>query len=186
MTKLILVAAPSGAGKSSFVDRICKEEPRLCDVVTYTTRTIRPGEVDGRQYHFISHDEFERRAQEDFFVEQAHVHTNRYGTSWKSLQDVWAGGRWAIMDIDVQGTKTFRSKFPDAKTIFILPPSIDELRRRILKRDAKPPADLEIRMKNAEREMALAPTYDVRIVNDDFNHAFSQFKKTIEEWLGPR
>lgn len=186
MTKLILVAAPSGAGKSSFVDKICSEEPRLTDVITFTTREMRNGEVQGHPYHFIAKPEFEKRVAENFFVEWAHVHTNMYGTSWKSLQDVWAAGKWAIMDVDVQGTATFRAKFPDAKTVFILPPSIDELRRRVERRDSGRTKDLEVRMKNAEREIAQAKTFDVQIVNDVFEHSYGQFKKIIEEWLGPR
>lgn len=186
MTRLILVAAPSGAGKSSFVSRICREEPRLRDIITYTTREMRVGEMQGNPYHFISRDEFERRTQENFFVEWAKVHANLYGTSYQSVQDAWAAGQCGIMDIDVQGTATLKGKFPDARTIFILPPSIDVLRQRITKRDGEPPKDLEVRMKNAEREMALAPQFDVQIVNDDFETSFAEFKKVIEGWLGPR
>lgn len=186
MTKLILVAAPSGAGKSSFVERICKEEPRLEDVITHTTRAMRKGETAGNPYHFISQEEFTRRVAENYFVEWAHVHVNMYGTSWDGLKNAWDRNKCAIMDIDVQGTATFRSKFPECKTIFIVPPSIDELRRRIEKRDGGKPADLEVRMQNAEREMALASTFDVQIVNDDFNASYAQFKKIIEDWLGPR
>lgn len=183
MTRLIIVAAPSGAGKSSFVDRICKDEPRLVDVITYTTREMRTGERQGWPYHFIDKEDFERKVSEGFFVEWARVHTNLYGTSWNGLKEAWAAGKCVIMDIDVQGTATFRAQFPDAKTVFILPPSIDELRRRIGRRDGKLPADLEVRMQNAEREMALAPTFDVQIVNDDFEASYAQFKKIIEEWL---
>lgn len=183
MTKLILVAAPSGAGKSSFVERICREEPRLVDIITFTTRSMRKGESPGHPYNFISKEEFEKRVGEGFFVEWANVHTSKYGTSWESLKSAWDAGRWAIMDVDVQGTATFRAKFPDAKSIFILPPSIDELRRRIEKRDGGRPADLEVRMQNAEKEMAFASTFDVQVVNDVFETSYAQFKKIIEEWL---
>lgn len=183
MTKLILVAAPSGAGKSSFVERIAQEEPQLIDIITYTTRSMRKGESQGHPYHFTSKDEFEKRVKDGFFVEWAHVHTSMYGTSWESLKSAWGAGKWAIMDVDVQGTATFRKQFPDAKSIFILPPSIDELRRRIEKRDGGPPADLEVRMRNAEKEMAQASNFDVCIVNDVFEASYAQFKKTIEEWL---
>ncbi len=181
--KLIIVAAPSGAGKSSFVDRITKEDSRIHDVITYTTREMRHHEEQGRPYHFISKDEFIRRRDEDFFIEWAQVHTNFYGTSYSELEGAWAKGKVAIMDIDIQGMKTFKSKFPDAKTIFILPPSIEELKRRVIKRDAGAPADLEVRMKNAEKEMAIAHEFDVRVVNDDFERSFAEFKKIIENWL---
>jgi len=182
-TRMIIVAAPSGAGKSSFVERLTRDDSRLVDIITYTTRKRRRDEIDGLQYHFISMEDFQARIEKNFFVEWAKVHTNFYGTSYQSLEEVWAKGRCAIMDIDVQGVATFRSKFPDAKTIFILPPSIDELRRRIGKRDGEIPHDIEVRMANAEREILEAPRFDYQIVNDHFEHSFSQFKKIIDDLL---
>lgn len=183
-TRLIVVAAPSGAGKSSFVERICREDSRLVDTVTYTTRAPRSGESEGHPYHFVSHDEFEKKIREGFFVEWAQVHTNQYGTPMNQLEQAWAAGKCVIMDVDVQGYRTFKRKFPDTKGVFILPPSIDELRRRILKRDAKTPVDIEIRMVNAEREMLQAKDFDVQIVNDNFEESFQKFKKVLDEWLG--
>lgn len=182
-TRLIIVAAPSGAGKSSFVSRICQEESRLVDNITYTTRNMRLGEVQGNPYHFIEKADFEKKIEEGFFVEWAKVHTNMYGTSYRSLETAWASGKCVIMDIDVQGTATFKSKFPDAKTIFILPPSIEELRRRVTKRDGGAPADLEVRMANAEKEMKERDKFDFQIVNDDFETSFTEFKKIIEKLL---
>ncbi|HEY1079306.1 MAG TPA: guanylate kinase, partial [Bdellovibrio sp.] len=140
-TRLIVVAAPSGAGKSSFVEKLSREDSRLEDIVTFTTRSMRSGESEGHPYHFIDTAEFQRRIQEGFFVEWAKVHTNFYGTSFQSIENSWKNGKCAIMDIDIQGVATFKAKFPDAKTVFILPPSIDELRRRIAKRDGTIPAD---------------------------------------------
>ncbi|MFM6928371.1 MAG: guanylate kinase [Bdellovibrio sp.] len=183
-TRMIIVAAPSGAGKSSFVARIIKEQSRLVDIVTFTTRNIRKGESAGVQYHFISPEEFQKKISENFFVEWAKVHTNFYGTSYESLETVWAAGNCAIMDIDIQGVQTFKTKFPDAKTIFILPPSIDELRRRIEKRDGGIPADIEVRMANAEKELKEASKFDYQIVNDNFEHSYAEFKKIIEDLLG--
>lgn len=101
--RLILVAAPSGAGKSTFVEKLCREDPRFEDVITYTTRPMRPHEKQGQPYHFISRDEFETRVKQGFFVEWALVHGHYYGSSWESLHQVWAKGRVVIMDIDVQG-----------------------------------------------------------------------------------
>lgn len=183
-TRMIIVAAPSGAGKSSFVERLTKENDRLVDIVTFTTRNIRKGETNGVQYHFISHDEFQKKISENFFVEWAKVHTNFYGTSYESIEGAWKQGKAAIMDIDIQGVLTFKSKYPDAKTIFIVPPSIDELRRRIEKRDGGVPADIEVRMANAEKELREADKFDYQIVNDNFDHSFAQFKKIVEELLG--
>ncbi|MFP5519195.1 MAG: guanylate kinase [Bdellovibrionia bacterium] len=182
-TRLIIVAAPSGAGKSSFVERICREDSRLVDNITYTTRSMRKGESEGNPYHYISLEEFEKKVDQGFFVEWARVHTNFYGTSFESLEKAWAQNKTVIMDIDVQGTATFRAQFPDAKTIFILPPSIDELRRRVIKRDGGVPVDLEVRMSNAEKEMLEAPKFDFQVVNEDFEVSFAEFKKIIEKLL---
>ena len=182
-TRMIIVAAPSGAGKSSFVEKIAKEDSRLVDIVTYTTRSMRKGESAGHPYFFISADDFRNKIEHGFFVEWAKVHTNYYGTSFQSLEEAWKKGCAAIMDIDIQGVATFKAKFPDAKTVFIHPPSIDELRRRIAKRDGAMPMDIEVRMANAEKEIREAPKFDFQIVNDNFDHSYAQFKKIIEELL---
>lgn len=182
-TRLIIVAAPSGAGKSSFVEKITKDDPRLVDVITFTTRAMRKGETAGNPYHFISLEDFQQKINEGFFVEWAKVHTNFYGTSYESIEGTWGQGKCAIMDIDIQGVVTFKSKFPDAKTVFILPPSIDELRRRITKRDGGVPADIEVRMANAEKEIQEASKFDYQIVNDNFEQSYAQFKKIVEELL---
>ncbi|MES2801095.1 MAG: guanylate kinase [Bdellovibrionota bacterium] len=182
-TRMIIVAAPSGAGKSSFVEKLAAEDTRLHDLVTYTTRTQRTGESQGKPYFFITPEDFEQKKTENFFIEWAKVHTNHYGTSYEQIQNAWAQNKTIIMDIDIQGVATFKSKFPDAKTVFILPPSLDELRRRVIKRDGNPPPDLEVRMQNAEKEMAKAHEFDVRIVNDDFERSFAEFKKIVDTWL---
>lgn len=185
-TRLIIIAAPSGAGKSSFVDRITKEFPRLRDTVTYTTRAMRAGESEGNPYHFVSREKFQELIDKNFFVEWAIVHTNLYGTPYHQLEEAWARDEVVIMDIDVQGADTFKAKFPDAMSIFILPPSIDELRRRVVKRDGRVPDDLEIRMKNAEKEISRAGDFDFRVVNDDFGKSYQEFKKIIEDLLACR
>lgn len=182
-TRLIIVAAPSGAGKSSFVEKISAEDPRLVDIITYTTREMRTGESEGHPYHFVSREDFSKKCEEGFFVEWAKVHTNFYGTSYESVEKVWQAGKCGIMDVDIQGVVTFKRAYPDAKTIFILPPSIEELRRRILKRDAKVPADIEVRMQNAEKEIQEASKFDYQIVNDKFEQSYGEFKKIIEELL---
>jgi guanylate kinase len=183
---MIILAAPSGAGKSSFVDRITGEISRLRDTVTYTTRKMRAGESEGHPYHFVSIARFEELKAQGFFVEWAIVHDNFYGTPMYQLEEAWARDEVIIMDVDVQGAETFKRKFPDAATIFILPPSIDELRRRVTKRDGQIPADLEIRMANAEREIMRAREFDFQLVNDDFDKSYQQFKKIIEDLLTRR
>ncbi|OFZ29809.1 MAG: guanylate kinase [Bdellovibrionales bacterium RIFCSPHIGHO2_01_FULL_40_29] len=182
-TRMIIVAAPSGAGKSSFVERIASEDPRLHDIITYTTRPMRHHESEGKPYFFTSNEDFQKKIKDEFFIEWAQVHTNFYGTSYEQIRLAWAKDKVVIMDIDIQGVETFKSKFPDAKTVFILPPSIEELKRRVIKRDGAPPADLDIRMKNAEKEMAKASEFDVQIINDDFNRSYAEFKKIVENWI---
>ncbi len=180
---MIVVAAPSGAGKSSFVVRITREDSRIVDVITFTTRNMRKGEAQGNPYHYISHEDFEAKIKQGFFVEWAKVHTNFYGTSFESLEKTWNEGKVAIMDIDIQGVATFKAKFPDTVGVFILPPSIEELRRRIEKRDGKIPEDIEVRMANAEKEIKEADKFDYRIVNDVFEESFAEFKKIVEKLL---
>lgn len=182
-TRMIIVAAPSGAGKSSFVERLAGEEPRLHDVVTYTTRQMRTGESQGKPYFFIPREDFEKKRTENFFVEWAQVHTHLYGTSFEQIQLAWAKEKVVIMDIDIQGVATFKEKYPDVRTVFILPPSIEELRRRVIKRDGKPPPDLEVRMNNAEIEMSKAHLFDIRIVNDEFERSYQEFKKVVLGWM---
>lgn len=180
---MIILAAPSGAGKSSFVEKICREDDRLVDTVTYTTRAIRKGESEGHPYHFISEQDFKTKIQQNFFVEWAVVHNHLYGTPYYQLEEAWKKDKCIIMDVDVQGARTFKTKFPQAKTLFILPPSIDELRRRVIRRDGQVPRDLEVRMKNAELEMQQSSTFDRQLINDNFDLAFTEFKKIVEEWL---
>ncbi len=181
--QMIILSAPSGAGKSSFIDRILKEFPKIKDTITYTTRAMRTGESEGNPYHFVTKERFRQLMEEGFFVEHAHVHENFYGTPLHQIHDAEKEGRVLIMDVDVKGAATFKNKYPAAVSIFILPPSMEELKRRIQGRDKKLPEDLEIRLINAQMEMSLAHTFDFRIVNDDFEESYQQFKKIIEDLL---
>lgn len=184
MKKIIIVAAPSGAGKSSFVEKLASEDSRFYDVITYTTRSMRHHEQQGKPYYFISFEDFQNKIAQGFFVEWAQVHTNLYGTSFEQIENAWNKSQVVIMDIDIQGVMTFKSKFPgNVSTIFILPPSIDELKRRVIKRDGAPPPDLDIRMANAEKEMSKANEFDVQIINDVFETSYLEFKKTVEKMI---
>lgn len=182
-TNLIILAAPSGAGKSSFIEKICADNKVLFDTITYTTRAMRKGESQGVPYFFIQENEFLAKKDEGFFVEWARVHNHLYGTSRVQIEDAWKQGRCVIMDVDIQGAKTFKTLYPQSQSVFILPPSIEELRKRIIKRDGRIPPDIEIRMENAKKEMAEAPSYDYRIVNDHFESSYAEFKKIIENLL---
>ena len=181
--KLIIVAAPSGAGKNTFIDKALTLFPMLRDVTTFTTRDKRAGEVEGDPYHYVSEIEFKKLIQQEFFVEWAKVHVYYYGTPWDELRWNWARKRAVIMDIDVQGAQTFREKFPQCLTVFIQPPSLDVLKERILKREGKLPADIDVRMQSAEKEMKRASEFDVQIINDDFETAFKQFQSVLSTYL---
>lgn len=183
---LLIVVGPTGVGKSTLLDKALKEYPQLFDTTTYTTRSMRQGESEGSPYHFVSKERFEELIQKNFFVEWAKVHSNLYGTPLHQLEDAWKAGKTVIMDVDVQGAKTFLQHFPQARTVFILPPSIDVLRQRVAKRDSKAPADLELRLQNAVKEIALAPTFHQQIVNDNFDTAYAALKKIIEDLLKSR
>lgn len=183
---MIIVVGPSGVGKSTLVDKITIEIPTLYDTVTYTTRAMRKGEKEGSPYHFVSKERFCDLIEQDFFVEWAIVHNKMYGTPRDQIDNAISSGRVVIMDVDVQGAQTFRSKYPLSYTIFIMPPSLDELRHRIKKRDKMSDHELEIRMKNAQSEMALAKTFDLQIVNADFNTSYTQFKKVVVEIVNNR
>lgn len=180
---MVIVVAPSGAGKSSFVERITREIPTLHDTVTYTTRSMRKGESEGHPYHFITETDFRNRLVREFFVEHAVVHGNLYGTSYEDIEKAWEAGKAVIMDVDFQGARTFKSKFPWAQTVFIMPPSIEELRKRIIGRDGKIPHDLELRLETAKKEIELAPEFDHQLVNDIFEDSYQRFKKIVEDLI---
>ncbi len=180
---MILIAAPSGAGKNSFMLRALEDFPRLKDIITYTTRKMRFGEVQGNPYHFLSTEDFKKKIDQGFFVEWSPVHDSLYGTSRNSLEEAWSEDLVAIMDIDIQGVEKFTKIYPDAVSIFILPPSIEELKRRILARDKVAPENMSIRLENAEKEIRMAHKYDYQLVNDDFEKSYQVFKKILEKLL---
>ena len=184
MTSLIIVSAPSGAGKSSLCNRALKEFPTLVHSISYTTRTARPQEFDGDHYFFVKEKEFLNLIREGFFAEWAKVHSHYYGTSKKQLESTWKKGQTVIMDIDVQGASQLKEKYPFAHTIFILPPSIEELKKRLQKRDAET-SFLNLRLKNAEEEMKMADQYDHQITNDNFETSYAKFHKIIESIITP-
>lgn len=177
--RMFIVAAPSGGGKSSLCNRLLSEIPQLVDTITYTTRAMRDGESEGHPYHFVTTQRFLELRDQGFFVEWAEVHGKLYGTPMHQLTDAWKAERWIIMDVDVQGAATFKRLYPEAVSIFILPPSVDELRRRILARDKGKTADIDLRLKNAERELGEAHKFDHQIVNADFDKAYAELKKIV-------
>lgn len=179
--KLVILIGPSGVGKSSFIDRILKEEKRFCDIITYTTREPRSGEKEGDPYHFVTLEKFEELKSRGFFVETANVHGKFYGTPWDQIRNAWKKGQVVIMDVDVQGARHFKKEFPHALTIFLAPPTIDALRKRILGRGAI--QNIEVRLQTAAEEMKAAHEFDHHLINDQFEPAYRQFRILIEKLL---
>ena len=168
---LFIVAAPSGAGKSSLVNAVLAEDPLLLLSISYTTRAPRPGEVNGREYHFVDAATFTAMAERGEFLESAEVHGNRYGTSERWIKDTRATGRDIILEIDWQGAQQVRRIFPEAVSLFILPPSMAELERRLRHRGKDSEAVIRERLGNAREEMTHLAEFDYVIINKEFLEA---------------
>jgi len=168
---LFVITAPSGAGKSSLIRAALEEEPRIRLSVSTTTRAPRAGEVNGREYHFVDPQTFEAMVQRGEFLECAEVHGNRYGTSQRAIDAALTRGEDLLLEIDWQGAQQVRRLHPDCVTIFVLPPSVDELGRRMRSRALDSDAVIERRLANARDEMSHAPGFDYVIINDDFETA---------------
>lgn len=171
---LIVVSAPSGAGKSSLIKSLLELEPELHVSVSHTTRPVRPGEVDGEDYHFVDHERFRQMLAEDAFVEHAEVFGNFYGTAKSSLEKMLSSGHDLILEIDWQGARQVRSHFPYAVFIFIMPPSIDSLRQRLQARGQDGAEVIDRRMREARSEMSHFNEYDYLVINDEFERALQQ------------
>lgn len=165
---IVIISSPSGGGKTSICRRLLSRSRRRQGwtfSVSYTTRRMRVGERNGREYHFVSADRFAHLAKAGFFAEQFEVHTNRYGTPREPLERVRRGRGVMILDVDVQGAQKLRREYPDAITIFVLPPSVPELRQRLRLRGTETREQLAIRFENAKREMKLYHRFEYVVVN---------------------
>ena len=172
--RLIVFSAPSGCGKGTMLEQILKNED-FCVSVSATTRLPREGEVDGVNYYFISKDEFTERIGEGKFLEYAEYCGNFYGTPMDKVNEMLEKGKNVILEIEVQGAVKVMNKRPDALSIFIAPPSINELRRRLHKRGTESDEVIEQRVAQASNEVALAAKYDYIIVNDALEDAVEDF-----------
>ncbi len=177
--ELFVVSAPSGAGKTTVCRRVINELDRIGFSVSYTTRPPRPGEVDGKDYHFVDDREFLSMIEKDEFLEWAWVHKYRYGTSNSEIKKILGQGRDIILDIDVQGALNVKAKMPDANLIFILPPSMEELERRLRSRGSDNEEQISIRMKTAQDEIRHVFEYEYIIVNDELDRAVSGLESII-------
>ena len=176
---IFVVAAPSGAGKSSLVKALMELDSAVQPSVSHTTRPPRGQEKHGREYFFASPSEFDALIAADGFVEWAHVHGHRYGTSKKAIEDRIANGTDVILEIDFQGALQIKRIFANAVLIFILPPSWEELRSRLERRGEDAPDVIEVRLKNAAEEMTQAREFDFVIINELFERALFDLKAIV-------
>jgi guanylate kinase len=178
--RLFVVTAPSGAGKTSLIDAVMRDDPSLKISVSYTTRAPRPGETEGVDYHFVDEPTFRAMRERGDFLESAEVHGNHYGTAKRVILDAVAKGEDLILEIDWQGAQQVRRFYPDCVGIFILPPSIEELERRMRGRGQDAEAVIRRRVANAREELTHAGEFKYAIINKDFETARRELASIIE------
>lgn len=177
---MVILSSPSGAGKSSLSKALVMQDRNTYMSVSATTRPIRPGEIDGTDYHFLLSDQFDKLEEENAFLERANVFGNRYGTILKEVDERLSKGIDVIFDIDWQGAETLRAKRPDkVVSIYILPPSINTLRDRLTTRRQDDEATIERRMKEALQEISHYGEYDYIVINDNFADALLNIQSII-------
>lgn len=178
---VVVISGPSGAGKSSFVKALLRGNGgNLVYSVSATTRTKRAHEAEGKDYFFLTKDEFQRRVDAGDFVEHARVHGEMYGTLRSQIERVLESGRNVLLDVDVQGGQSVRRVYPDAVLIFVLPPSLEDLEERLRARGTDHEDKIQVRLENAQREIALMREYDYAVVNDDLETATRKVLAIVE------
>jgi guanylate kinase len=176
---LFVVSSPSGGGKGTLIQRVLKKVRNLSYSVSFTTRAPRNGEVDGREYFFVTPEEFERMRMANEFLEWAHVHSKLYGTAKQQVIDEVSAGRDIILEVDVQGAASVRKLMPDSVSIFILPPSFEILKRRLQARGTDSPEELDLRLRNAPEELKDYSAFEYLIINDDVDRAAEQMTAIV-------
>lgn len=177
--KLIVVSGPSGAGKSTVVFKVMEQRGDVCFSVSVTTRSPRPGELDGREYFFIDHERFQEMVDRNELLEHATYVSNSYGTPRRYVEEKLNAGFNVVLDIEVQGARQVSEKMPDAVKIFIAPPSLEELERRLTGRGTESPEVVRGRLERARQEYLEADFYDYLIINDDAGRAASELNAII-------
>jgi guanylate kinase len=178
--RLYVISAPSGAGKTSLVKALLKSEPRLRLSISHTTRTRRPTEVEGREYHFVSRPEFAQLVARGEFLEHARVFDNDYGTSRAFVESQLAQGHDVLLEIDWQGAQQVRRAMPECVSIFVLPPARQTLAERLARRATDTAEVIRRRLKDAAGDMSHYDEFDYVVVNDDFDRAVADLKRIIE------
>ncbi len=164
--KVVVISAPSGTGKTTVCKKLLQQNPNMVFSVSYTTRQKRPSEVDGKDYHFVTEEEFKKLIKQDKFVEWAKVYNHYYGTPKQPLIKAISSGKDILLDIDVQGGKNIKKIFPDGIFIFLLPPSWSVLKKRILCRNQDNVKEIKLRLKNVIKELKFIKYYDYIVIND--------------------
>lgn len=178
---VFIISAPSGAGKNSLIELLLRDEMRLSYAISTTTRTPRPGEVNGKHYYFCSRDEFLKLVAEKAFIEHAEILGNLYGTRYSEIERIRQMGKSPVLDIDVQGFEILRAQGLRMVTIFVVPPSLEELRRRLEFRGTESQEEIDKRMQLAEHEMKQQARYDVVVVNNDIEQALAELLVIIRK-----
>ena len=179
MSNIFIISAPSGCGKTSLVRELCQTYSFLEKTVSYTTRAIRSGEVDGQDYHFISKDQFIENKKNNKFIESQKVYDNFYGTTYESINTILASGKDAILEIDYKGMLLIKSKIPLSRSIYILPPSVEELEKRLFERGLDSDEVIEKRVSQAKDDLKYAKFADYTVMNDNFAEATKSLKAII-------
>lgn len=177
---LFVVSSPSGGGKGTLIQRVLSRVQNLSYSVSYTTRKPRNGELDGREYFFVTREEFSQMVERNDFLEWATVHSHLYGTSRSQVARDVALGRDIVLEVDVQGAASIRNLINDAVCVFILPPSLEVLRERLIARGTDSPEELAVRLRNAPDELKAYKTFDYVIINDDVERAAAKVMAIIE------
>lgn len=183
--KLLLFCGPSGSGKTTIVHSLLAADPRLKFSVSATTRNRRSNEVDGKDYHFITVDEFKRRIANDEFVEWEEVYTNGYyGTLKSEIESIWAEGKIPVFDVDVEGGLKIKSIFGEKLfAVFVRPPSIEELHKRLHARNSETPESFKARIAKSEHELTYADRFDHIIINDSLEQALEEAHRMANEFI---
>lgn len=179
---LFIIAAPSGGGKTSLVNALLKDDPRLVLSVSHTTRAARPGEVDGQHYHFVSEADYEQMVNNGDFMEHARVFDHYYGTNRNSVALQLEQGCDVILEIDWQGARQVRKVFPQCCPIFIIPPSLEDLRKRLTGRGQDSAKVIQRRMRDAQAEISHWAEFDYLVVNDKFDTALAELRAIINDY----
>jgi guanylate kinase len=184
--KLIIFSAPSGSGKTTVVKHLLQTMPdKLAFSVSATTRKPRPGEEDGKEYHFLSQDDFEKRVEDNAFLEHEEVYAGiLYGTLWSEVHKIWDQGKAVVFDVDVQGGLSLKRRFKDdALAIFLRPPSVDVLMERLRKRSTEVEHHLQERIAKANHELSFESRYDVVVVNDILEDTLKRCEDLVNDFL---